>query len=101
MAKFYIEEEVIFTDVRVFKDNKEHYFHCKCYDGIAECTNLDETEKVKNIVVTYPTRKEIVSSDRKSDAVLQYRGLYDLAKKDITYGDIMMKYGVIKYTGIK
>jgi hypothetical protein len=49
--------------------------------------------------MTYPLRKDVLKSEGMSNAVLEYRGLYDCTKKDIHYGDIMMKYGKITKTG--
>lgn len=100
MAKFVLEEEIFFQNKKVFGDKMEHPFNCKCYNGYAECVAIDceDNENIPHKVIrlTYPLRKDIVSSNDKSEMVLRYRGLYDLSKKDITYGDIMMCFGVIE-----
>ena len=93
--RFVIEEDVLVVDKDVFGDMKEHAYNMKCYNGYALGTAIEEDEKVRTIKMTYPLRKEIMSSDEKCNEVLVYRGLYDLTKKDITYGDIMMRYGTI------
>lgn len=99
-TKFVLEEEIFFADKKIFGDIMEHPFDCKCYDGYAECVAIDceDNENIphKAIRLTYPLRKDIISSNDKSEIVLRYRGLYDLSKKDITYGDIMLCYGVIE-----
>lgn len=97
--KFYIEDEILFTDKKVFKDNIEHPYNCTCYDGYANCVAIecDENRDVPPFIkVTYPLRKDIMKEQQKCIDILNYRGLYDLSKKDITYGDIMMRYGVIQ-----
>jgi len=88
-----IEEEVLFTDKSFFKDSKEHCYKCECHNGYAVGTPVDED--LPKIKVEYPLRNVIVRSIARSAEVLQYRGLYDLTARDITYGDIMMKYGKI------
>lgn len=97
--KFIMEEDILLCDKKVFGDNEEHSFNCKCYDGYAECTATDSEEKVQKVIMTYPLRKEVLKNEDMCDAILTYRGLYDCTKKDIHYGDIMMKYGVITKTG--
>jgi hypothetical protein len=97
--KFIMEEDILLCDKKVFGDNEEHSFNCKCYDGYAECTATDSEEKIQKVTMTYPLRKDVLKSEGMSNAVLEYRGLYDCTKKDIHYGDIMMKYGKITKTG--
>lgn len=97
--KFIMEEDILLYDKRVFGDTEEHSFNCKCYDGYAECTATDSEEKIQKVTMTYPLRKDVLKSEEMSNAVLEYRGLYDCTKKDIHYGDIMMKYGAITKTG--
>lgn len=97
--KFYIEDEIYFTDKKVFKDNLEHPYTCTCFDGYAHCVAIecDENKSVPQIIkVTYPLRKEIMKSKSKCDSILLYRGLFDCTKKDINYGDIMVKFGVVE-----
>lgn len=92
---FYTETDVLFTDESIFGDNEEHTFVCTCFDGYAQCTAVNEGESVTELEVTYPTLAEILADDKKCEEILVYRGLYDKDKKDITYGDIMLKYGQI------
>lgn len=66
-----------------------------------ECTATDSEEKIQKVTMTYPLRKDVLKSEEMSNAVLEYRWLYDCTKKDIHYGDIMMKYGVITKTGVQ
>lgn len=46
--------------------------------------------------MTYPLKKEVLADREMWEAVLYYRGLYDCTKRNITYGDIMLKYGEIQ-----
>lgn len=96
--KFIMEEDILLCDKKVFGDNEEHSFNCKCYDGYAECTATDSEEKIQKVTMTYPLRKDVLKSEDMCDAILTYRGLSDCTKKDIHYGDIMMKYGTITKT---
>lgn len=91
--EFIIEENVEFYDKNFFGDEKAHEYDCKCYDGYAICIN--PTEKKKRFRVKYPLKKEVLSSAIMSNQVLEYRGLFDLTKEDIHFGDIMMVFGTI------
>ena len=95
MAKFVIEDEILFTNKKMFGDDLEHAYECKCYDGFAIGTSLEE-DMPKKIRIIYPLRHDIVSDHNKAHKVLHYRGLHDLSVKDITYGDIMICMGVIE-----
>lgn len=103
MENYCFEEEILFTDKKVFGDDLEHPFDCKCYDGYAECVAVDceENDNLPNdvITVTYPLRDTIVTHQRKAYQVLEYRGLFDLDVDDITFGDIMVCFGKIEKTG--
>jgi hypothetical protein len=99
MAKSVIEEEIYFNNKKIFKDDIEHPYDCVCYDGYAICraVQCEDNENVPPILkLNYPLRKEIMKSNAKCNSILAYRGLYDLSKKNITYGDIMVLYGVIE-----
>jgi hypothetical protein len=93
--KSIIEEEILFTDKKFFGDKEEHAYDCVCYDGEAICTISDEEDEnaPKEIIVKYPRKRELTNDQK--DYILEYRGLYDLTRKDIHYGDIMMAYGKI------
>ncbi len=92
------ETGILFSDRKVFKDNKEHEYDCVCYDGYAICKLADDEDKKapKKIRVTYPKRKDVLKNRDMSDYVLEYRGLYDLTAINIHCGDIMMAYGKIE-----
>ena len=99
MAKSVFEEEIFLNNKKIFKDNIEHPYDCVCYDGYAICRAIqcEGNENVPPILkINYPLRKEIMKSNAKCNSILAYRGLYDLSKKNITYGDIMLSYGVIE-----
>ena len=96
MARFILEEDILLTNRKIFGDKEEHAFNCKCYDGYAECTSTDEDEKIQKVIMKYPLRKEVLADSEMWNAVLDYRGLYDCTKRNITYGDIMLKYGIIE-----
>ena len=98
MAKFILEEEIFFTDKKIFKDDYEHPYNVKCFDGYGIGTAVECEDNIsapKTIRILYPLRGDIISNDKKAEYVLTYRGLYDLSPKDITYGDIMIAYGTI------
>lgn len=91
-----IEEGILFTDKKFFKDNKEHEYTCHCRNGQALCYLIDdegEDNAPKKMVVKYPKMKDL--TDRQKDYILKYRGLYDLTRKDIHYGDVCVIYGKI------
>jgi hypothetical protein len=39
--------------------------------------------------------EEVLANEEMCNEVLEYRGLADLTKKDIHYGDIMLAYGKV------
>lgn len=93
-----MEEEIEFNDPDVFGDNEIHIYDCECYDGhaIGRVSDIDENENSPSeIHIEYPTLDEILSNRDATYEVLRYRGLQDWGPEDITYGDIMMKYGKI------
>lgn len=87
------EYDIEISDSAFFKDNEVHLFDCQCFDGYAICV---EKETGKNITLHYPLRSVVICNDSMADEVLNYRGLWDLKAKDITFGDIMMCYGKIE-----
>ena len=94
--KYVNEPDVWLKDKKFFKDNEEHSYVCNCYNGYAIGRLADEDSKApKKIRLTYPKRREILKDKEKAEYVLTYRGLYDCDYSDITYGDIMMAFGVI------
>ena len=96
MKNFIYEEEITIFDKEFFQDNNEHLYECKCYDGYAICSAIEDKEEHKMIKVTYPLRDEILANEQMCEEVLEYRGLSDLTKDDIHYGDIMLAYGKIE-----
>lgn len=88
-----VEEEILFTNKKIFKDNDEHAYKCKCYDGVAVCTPCDDEHELPMIVATYPKKKDVLSDKELCRSIRYYRGLYDLRNTQITYGDIMLKLG--------
>lgn len=99
-----IEDEILFTNKKIFKNNEEYSYTCKCYDGVAICTptpNDDEEDEINlpMIIATYPKRKDVLLDSELCRSILDYRGLYDVRKNQITFGDIMLKMG--KLTKVK
>lgn len=47
MARYILEEDILLTNKKIFKDKEEHAFNFKCYDGYAEGVNTDLDEKSK------------------------------------------------------
>lgn len=92
MAKFILENEILFTNKKIFKDSEEHCYTCKCYDGVAVCEPTDE-EGLPMLIATYPKKEEIRKDTELCREILEYRGLWDLTASQITYGDIMMLLG--------
>lgn len=97
MNKAIIEEGILFVDKKIFGDEDEHEYKCKCMDGIAYGTKSDEEDinSPLSIIIEYPTLSEL--SNKEKDHILEYRGLYDLNHNDITYGDVMVALGKIKF----
>lgn len=95
-----IEDEILFTNKKIFKNNEEYSYTCKCYDGVAICTptpNDDEDEiNLPMIIATYPKRKDVLLDSELCRSILDYRGLYDVRKNQITFGDIMLKMGKLR-----
>ena len=98
-----IEDEILFTNKKIFKDNEEYSYTCKCYDGVAICTPTPDDEEDETnlpmIIATYPKRKDVLLDSELCRSILDYRGLYDVRKNQITFGDIMLKLG--KLTKVK
>lgn len=92
-----IEDGILLTNKKIFGDNEEHAYDIICHDGIAIGTkSIDEPEKLPTtIILIYPLRDTILTNRVKSREVLEYRGLDELSPNEITFGDIMVKYGVI------
>lgn len=95
MKNFIYEEEITFFDKGFFQDNDPHLYDCKCYDGYAICSAIEDEEKHQRVKVTYPLREEVLANEQMCKEVLEYRGLADLTKSDIHYGDIMLAYGKV------
>lgn len=95
--KSIIEEDILLCDKEIFGDDMEHSYNIECFDGHAIATlNEDPSDNIpEELSLTYPLKKDVVADNSKAQEVLTYRGLYDLSSKDITFGDIMMKYGTI------
>lgn len=87
------EEEILFTNKEIFKDNEEHSYMCKCFDGFAVCTSNDEKNELQMIVATYPKKSEVMADKELCESIRAYRGLDDIINSQITYGDIMVKLG--------
>lgn len=94
MGKVIIEDSVLFKDKDFFGDNKEHEYFCRCYDGYAICMSSTYSNVPDVIKVKYPKLKELTNEQK--DHILDYRGLYDLTRKDIHYGDVAVVYGEIE-----
>lgn len=97
--KHVIEHHIEFSDKRFFKDNLPHLYDCKCYDGYAICyaqSNEDNVNVPPTIIVTYPKKANVLSDDNLCMSILNYRGLYDLQKEDIHFGDIMLYLGKVE-----
>lgn len=93
---FIIEEEVLVEVVGY----SEVPYRMVCYDGYAEGTLIDDDAEFPNapktIRMEYLTLDEVLSDKGGiADDILYYRGLYNLNKQDIHYGDIMMYLGEI------
>ena len=95
----YIEENMLFTDKKIFGDNEEHEFDVFCYDGRAIaipaiCELLDNVgnEKYPRLLeVLYPKKEEL--TDEQKIECLHYRGIYDQPASMCHAGDICMSLG--------
>lgn len=92
MAKFIVEDEILFTNKKIFKDSEEHSYTCKCYDGVAVCEPTCE-DGLPMLIATYPKKAEVRKNKELCREILEYRGLWYMVASDITYGDIMLKMG--------
>lgn len=52
--KFIMEEDILLCDKKVFGDNEEHSFNCKCYDGYAECTTVIDINQLDGSIMEIP-----------------------------------------------
>lgn len=94
--QFILETEVLLTDAEVFCDPEEHPYNVYCTDGFAFAERADDTPNAPSLLkLTYPTLDEVRADEDMAHEVLVYRDLYDRTADDITYGDIMMRYGTI------
>jgi hypothetical protein len=78
--------------------DSELCYNCECYDGYAICTLCEyepQDVQYKKIRVKYPTLAEVLANEEMWVKVLEYRGLYNLTKEDITFGDIMMRFAEV------
>ena len=98
--KFIKEESILLTFPNV---NKEIVYDVLCFDGVAIgqiCPIQNDKEDIakcpSEVKITYPTLEEVLANDDRADEVLTYRGLYDLTKEHIHYGDIMICLGEIQ-----
>jgi hypothetical protein len=93
------KEFILETDIEVslpFSKNNQATYNLKCYDGYAIGERTCDNEKApKTIRMEYPTLEEVLASTKKTERILDYRGLYDLEAKDIHYGDIMITFGKV------
>lgn len=90
IAKLLVSTEqlhsVLETDIEV-KGIDEGTFNVRCFDGVALAVN----DKM-NVVLSYPLKFNLTNENIKE--CLCYRGLLEsVSYIDITFGDIMMRFG--------
>jgi hypothetical protein len=86
------ERDIILVNKKLFGDDDEHEYHCKCYNGIAYGTAVGWHDPAKNnIILSYPTVGQLCQYPAKLKAIREYCGLPSDEK--ITFGDIAIKYG--------
>lgn len=93
ILQYVTEKEILFTDKEIFKDNEEHSYMCKCFDGVAVCTSNDEENELPIILATYPKKSDVMADEELCESIRAYRGLDGIRNSQITYGDIMAKLG--------
>ena len=96
----YILEKNIEVEV---SNGKYAEYDLMCFNGVAIGTlNVDVSYAPREIILHYPKLIDVLDNEELSDYVLKYRGLHNLKKEDIHYGDVMMCYGrVCKNTNNK
>lgn len=93
---YFIEEtDILFSDEKIFGDDKEHSYDVMCYNGHAVAFASDDSDaKIpRKIDLKYPKIKEL---DAEAKAyILKYRGLHDVSPDELTFGDVMIALGEI------
>jgi hypothetical protein len=64
--------------------------------GVSTQTAISICEKVFNDRIIATKIAEVLKNEQMCKEVLEYRGLYDLTKTDIHFGDTMVTYGKIE-----
>ena len=86
-----IEYGVLFSDKKIFGDDKKHEYTVYCYDGYAVAYPVDSNDP-HELYIQYIDIEDIWDDAELIQNIKDCRGLvYD---EDITYGDIMMYCGV-------
>lgn len=86
------EREILFTDPRLFGDNNEHEYNCKCYDGFAVCTMVGDENVPEKLHLTYPTLA-LVEQLHLTTRIKNYCGLPSYT--ELTFGDVAICMGKI------
>lgn len=88
----YDEREILFTDQRLFGDDDEHKYNCRCYDGFAVCTVVDDENVPDKLHLTYPTMN-LVEQLKLTTRIKNYLGLHSYTA--LTFGDVAICMGKI------
>lgn len=93
-----IKDFMLFTDNKIFGDDKEHEYIVICNDGIAHGTPTDDVfmnnkNAPARITLAYPKLDEL--SEAKKREILDYCGLYNAEPNECNHRDVCLAIGKI------
>ena len=95
----YVEEEGLLITINGIEEEIEYDFKCCDTFAIGEISENNDKEILriapKKVKLAYPSIEEVMADEEMCDYILTYRGLYDLKKEDIHFGDIAIAYGEV------
>ena len=94
-----IREDGILVTIPKFRDEVEYDFAFYDTYGFGTLSPYNDDDVLVTapylIKMVYPSLEEVLKYYEKCDYIIQYRGLYDIKKEDIHFGDIAMALGEV------